>query len=82
LIVEVDALATPEDALSPDFTRLILRGAGIESAQRLSVRGLGDAFWRWRQCQQSAMPRGIDLVLVQGTRIAAIPRSSRIEREA
>ncbi|HUG21290.1 phosphonate C-P lyase system protein PhnH [Piscinibacter sp.] len=73
LVVEVDDLGTG--------TRLWLRGPGIESVQPLAVAGLPRDFWLWRTRLQSLLPRGIDLVLVCGARIAAIPRSTRITLE-
>jgi len=75
LIVEVDELG------DRGSVRMRLRGPGIESAQALAVSGLTPAFWSWRIRLQSMLPRGIDLVLVCGTRIAAIPRTTRIELE-
>lgn len=75
LLVEVDALGDEAG------TRLRLRGPGIESAQSLSVLGLSHEFWLWRQRLQAAMPRGIELLLIDGARVAAIPRSSRITLE-
>ena len=76
LIVEVDALGGPAP------TRLRLRGPGIESVQPLAVAGLSAEFWAWRTRLVAALPRGIELILVCGTRIAAQPRTTRIEQEA
>jgi alpha-D-ribose 1-methylphosphonate 5-triphosphate synthase subunit PhnH len=76
LLVEVDTLG------GDGGTRLRLRGPGIETSQPLSVGGLSHEFWLWRQRLQAALPRGIDLMLVDGARLAAIPRSSRITLEA
>ena len=75
LFVEVDALS---DQPLPGGIALTLRGAGIETSRRLVVAGLSDAFWRWRVTLQSELPRGVDLVLVSGTQLAALPRSTRI----
>jgi len=72
LIVEVDALGDVAG------TRLHLRGPGIASERRLGVAGLSLEFWLWRTRLQSELPRGVDLVLVCGARIAAIPRTTRI----
>ncbi|WP_280155918.1 phosphonate C-P lyase system protein PhnH [Piscinibacter sp. XHJ-5] len=71
LIVEVDALGSAG-------TRLHLRGPGIPAERSLDVDGLSRDFWLWRTRLQSELPRGVDLVLVCGTRLAAIPRSTRI----
>ena len=62
--------------------RLSLRGPGIETAQRLSVGGLSADFWRARIAAQADFPRGVDLLLCCGERIAAVPRSTCIELEA
>lgn len=60
---------------------LALRGPGIEQAQPLRVGGLEAAFWRARQAVQADFPRGVDLLLVCGERIAALPRSTRVSLE-
>ena len=78
LFVEVDALS--EQPL-PGAVALKLRGAGIETTRDLAVVGLPAAFWRWRAALRVELPRGVDLVLACGTRLAAIPRSTRIESE-
>ena len=78
LFVEVDALS--EQPLAGAVS-LELRGAGIETMRNLAVAGLSPAFWQWRAALRSEMPRGVDLVLVCGDRLAAIPRSTRVESE-
>lgn len=78
LVVEVDAIGEPEG----DGVTLGLDGPGIETPRKLGVRGLSREFWQWRASLRRLMPRGIDIVIVCGTRIAAIPRSTRIELEA
>jgi alpha-D-ribose 1-methylphosphonate 5-triphosphate synthase subunit PhnH len=75
LFVEVDALS---DQPLHDGLALTLRGAGIATVRQLAVAGLSEAFWRWRSALQSELPRGIDIVLVCGARLAALPRSTRI----
>jgi alpha-D-ribose 1-methylphosphonate 5-triphosphate synthase subunit PhnH len=74
LIVEVDALGGAGAA-----TRLRLAGPGIATTQGLAVGGLSPAFWAWRSALAPLLPRGIELILVCGARIAAIPRTTRIE---
>ena len=81
LIVEVDALSGGGGDTA-DGIELVLRGPGIETTRTLVVHGLGEAFWQWRQELSLALPRGVDLLLIRGTTLAAIPRSSRIERKA
>jgi alpha-D-ribose 1-methylphosphonate 5-triphosphate synthase subunit PhnH len=76
LIVEVDAFADRA------HTRLRLSGPGIQTTQALGVTGLSAEFWSWRMRAVALMPRGVDLILVCGTQLAALPRSTRIELEA
>jgi len=78
LIVEVDALS--ERPLA-GAVALKLRGAGIATSRDLAVSGLAADFWRWRRALQSELPRGVDLILVCGAQVAAIPRSTRIESD-
>ncbi len=79
LIVEVEGVS---EGPACGAVALALRGAGIDGVRRLDVSGLDPDFWRWRIALQPEFPRGIDLILVSGRRIAAIPRSSRIALEA
>lgn len=74
LVVQVDRL---DDGLA-----LALQGPGVQSVNRLRVRGLSAGFWQWRIELQRLMPRGVDLILVGGDQVAAIPRSTRIVLEA
>ena len=78
LIVEVDALS---DQPLPGAVALKLRGAGIESSRDIAVAGLPASFWQWRVALQAELPRGVDLVLVCGAQLAAIPRSTRLSSE-
>ena len=75
LLLEVDAFDA--DAGS-GTTTLSLRGPGIEHETPLVVAGLPAAFVTWRIDLQRRMPRGVDLVLVCGDRVVALPRSTRI----
>ncbi len=79
LLIEVSGL--DERAALPGAALLTLRGPGIATEQSLAVQGLPLAFWRWRQALAPAFPRGIDLVLCCGSRLAAIPRSTLITLE-
>jgi alpha-D-ribose 1-methylphosphonate 5-triphosphate synthase subunit PhnH len=60
---------------------LLLNGPGIRGTQRLAVGGLDAAFWRARVARQADFPRGVDLVLVCGAQIAALPRTTQIVLE-
>jgi alpha-D-ribose 1-methylphosphonate 5-triphosphate synthase subunit PhnH len=43
------------------------------------VEGLTAAVWSQLRDNHAAFPRGIDLVLVAGSRLAALPRTTRVE---
>lgn len=71
LILQVDGLA--EDA-----TGLQLSGPGIETTHAMAVEGLRTGFWgEWAE-NRALFPRGIDLVLVAGSRIVAVPRTTAV----
>jgi len=86
LIVEVAALhAEPRpdrNDMADDTVFLELRGPGIESVHRLAVTGLSREFWRERIAMQALLPCGVDLLLVCGTQLAAVPRTTRVAVEA
>ncbi|MBR0654995.1 phosphonate C-P lyase system protein PhnH [Plastoroseomonas arctica] len=71
LIVQVEALAAGEGWR--------LTGPGIESEHRLRVYGLPEDFLSQWQAQRARFPRGVDVVLCAGDRLAALPRSVTIE---
>lgn len=56
-----------------------LGGPGIERTHRLDVAGLDTEFWSERSALQELFPRGVDLIFADQARIAAIPRSTRVE---
>ncbi len=62
-----------------DAGPLRLAGPGIAVAQRLGVEGVAEAFWRQRAGLADIFPRGVDLVLTSGCRLAAIPRTTVVE---
>lgn len=70
LIVQVDDIAGDGD--------LILSGPGIETEHRLSVSGLRDGFWSEWSANGALFPCGVDLVLVAGARLAALPRTTAV----
>jgi alpha-D-ribose 1-methylphosphonate 5-triphosphate synthase subunit PhnH len=57
---------------------LCLAGPGIETTTRLHVQGLPAGFVAWRARNHVAYPRGVDVVLVAGTQIAGLPRSTAV----
>ena len=84
LLIEVEGLeALPGDAAASltEGQVLRLRGPGIAGQNRLAVAGLSPAFWRQRIALQGAFPRGLELLLVCGEQLVALPRSTRIELE-
>jgi alpha-D-ribose 1-methylphosphonate 5-triphosphate synthase subunit PhnH len=54
-----------------------LSGPGIDGAARLAVGGLSGRFWSERGTLRTLLPRGLDIVLTCGDRLAALPRSTR-----
>jgi alpha-D-ribose 1-methylphosphonate 5-triphosphate synthase subunit PhnH len=56
-----------------------LTGPGIAGEAWLRADGLTPAFWASVRDNHAGFPRGVDLVLVAGTRLAALPRSTRVE---
>jgi alpha-D-ribose 1-methylphosphonate 5-triphosphate synthase subunit PhnH len=56
-----------------------LRGPGIAEEHRLRVLGAPQDFVAEWARNHARFPRGVDVILCTGTRIAALPRSVRIE---
>lgn len=54
---------------------LRLEGPGIAHAATLRARGLPTGFLAWRAANRARYPRGVDVVLVAGDALAALPRS-------
>jgi alpha-D-ribose 1-methylphosphonate 5-triphosphate synthase subunit PhnH len=57
----------------------VLRGPGIPAQARLSVAGMAGGWTAQRRTMQAAFPRGIDVVLACGERLAALPRTTLLE---
>jgi alpha-D-ribose 1-methylphosphonate 5-triphosphate synthase subunit PhnH len=71
IVCEVDSFDT-----GPVFR---LSGSGIRSTERLTVSGLPQDFATiWRR-NRALFPRGIDLILCAGERLAALPRTVSVE---
>lgn len=60
---------------------LRLRGPGLKDTGRLAVGGIEAPFWRARAELAPLFPLGVDLVLVCGRRLAAVPRTTVVEVE-
>lgn len=70
LILQTEGLA--------DGGGLRLTGPGIETEHRLTVAGLPATFWKERARSQALFPRGIDLIMTDGERLAALPRTTLV----
>jgi alpha-D-ribose 1-methylphosphonate 5-triphosphate synthase subunit PhnH len=79
LIVELPA-STVTFRAAP-LQRLALRGPGVPGERLIDVAGVPSAFWAWRVSLQAQFPRGIDLLLVRGREVIALPRSTHIAVE-
>ena len=64
-----------------DGVPLILRGPGIDGSATLAVAGLPDDFCAQWEANGALFPQGVDVILTQGHRLAALPRSVKIESE-
>ena len=71
LVVQVDELS--EDS------GWRLTGPGIESERRLAVQGLAEGFVQQREALAPLYPLGVDVFFVAGSRVAGLPRTTRIE---
>jgi alpha-D-ribose 1-methylphosphonate 5-triphosphate synthase subunit PhnH len=56
-----------------------LTGPGIAAEARLAVAGIPADFWVQRIDAQGDFPLGVDVIFVTGRRLAALPRSTRVE---
>ncbi len=75
LIVDTGSLALERGA------RLRLTGPGIAHEQHMGWCGLPIAFWQQRIAMQRLFPRGVDLLLVCGSQLVGVPRSTLITIE-
>jgi alpha-D-ribose 1-methylphosphonate 5-triphosphate synthase subunit PhnH len=71
LILQVDALG----AGAP----YRLTGPGIETDATLAVTGLPPEFPTIWDANRARFPRGVDLILCAGDRVAALPRTTKVE---
>ncbi len=75
-----DASATlllPVEALE-DGAELLLTGPGIETQARIAPRGLPEGFVAAMQANAALYPLGLDILLVCGSRVSALPRTTRL----
>lgn len=59
--------------------RLLLKGPGIQGQTAFAVTGLDPAWLAARDTWNASFPMGVDLLLVDDTQVAAIPRTTRIQ---
>lgn len=59
-----------------------LSGPGLKDAQPFAAEPLPDDFMERCAANRALFPRGLDLILVAGDRIAALPRSVRVSRKS
>ncbi len=65
-----------------DSTGWRLTGPGIEHEHRLAATGLPDDFATQWAANRAQFPRGLDLILCAGSRLAALPRTTRLAEPA
>ncbi|CAN5135731.1 phosphonate C-P lyase system protein PhnH [soil metagenome] len=70
LVVQVDSLTEGEG--------LVLSGPGIRGASSLNAVGLPSDFIERMQANSALFPRGVDLLLVCGNALVALPRSTHV----
>lgn len=74
LVVELPGLS--------DGPVLVLSGPGIEGRTTIAPAGLPAHFARMWAANAALYPRGIDLILVSGTTITCLPRTTQVASEA
>jgi alpha-D-ribose 1-methylphosphonate 5-triphosphate synthase subunit PhnH len=57
-----------------------LTGPGIATEARLAVHGLPARFWEALRGNHGRFPRGVDVVLTAGASLAALPRTTWVQR--
>lgn len=54
-------------------------GPGIRDRAQLAVNGIGSEFWQQWRSNHQLFPRGVDVIFIHGSRIAALPRTTQVE---
>ena len=88
----LDGFALGSDEMPERSTTLILQvdgleagrgkrlsGPGIDGTALLAVEGPTDAFWVERAAVCGLFPRGLDVIFIDGTALAALPRTTQVE---
>lgn len=55
-----------------------LSGPGVDGSRNVAVRGLNPAWLASRESWNAAFPMGVDIVLLAGKQVMALPRTTRI----
>ena len=79
LVIQVEALGEAGGETLGEEGGAVLRGPGIEHSRRFRAAPLPPDFWAQAQANRALFPRGVDLVFAAPERLAALPRSSRLE---
>ncbi|WP_230533782.1 phosphonate C-P lyase system protein PhnH [Microvirga roseola] len=70
-------LLLPVESLR-DGTPLTIRGPGIETVSVIAPRGLPDGFTETMASNAAGYPLGFDLLLISGSELLALPRTTRL----
>jgi alpha-D-ribose 1-methylphosphonate 5-triphosphate synthase subunit PhnH len=70
-------LLLPVESLR-DGTPLTIRGPGIETVATIAPRGLQDGFTETMAINAARYPLGFDLLLISGSELLALPRTTRL----
>lgn len=74
LILQLETLQEGED--------MILSGPGIQATTGLVVQSLPASFWEQRRQIGDLYPQGVDILMTCGHRLAALPRTTQIDRNS
>ena len=55
-----------------------LTGPGIDGERRLAIEGVAGGLWDMLRENRELFPRGIDVLITAGSRLVALPRSTRV----
>lgn len=69
LVMQIEAL----DGGAP----VVLAGPGVKGERTVAPRGLPDGFWAQLQTNNAQFQFGVDVILVAGSMLMALPRSTR-----
>jgi len=81
VIIQLVALGDEAEGKA-EAVDLLLAGPGIKQRAKLSLLGVKPSFEECLRQNAEHFPRGIDVILVAGDRVAALPRSIQVLEEA